>query len=457
MPDRVDAPRGGVRGAATRLGIDRAVAFTVAGRVLTLTGGLLAAAFVVRFLSRVEQGFHYTFLSLLTAQVFFELGFAYTTMQLAAHEKARLEWQADGTLGGEASALHRLASLQSLTLRWSLVVAVVFILCLAPAGLWFFGRADVAGVTWRGAWVWLVAATGVSLATTPVLALLEGCGLVARVALVRSIATLASQATLCVALALGAGLRSAPMAATAAAAVPVTWLLLQARPALVALASVSAPGGLSWRREVWPLQWRLGLSWLSGFFIYYAFNPILFQIAGPTEAGRFGLALSVTGTISTVGLAWISTRVPTFSGLVAQRRFVDLDRLFWRSLAQAVLVAGLLAAGLLAGVAVLTLTQHPLTTRIVEPVAFLALVLAALANVVASSEAAYLRSYKQDPFMGISLLTAVLVTGGAVVAARAYGTTGVAVTYLGVISTVMLVGGHLIFVRKRALWQGTTP
>jgi hypothetical protein len=454
MPEPASA---GMRRIASRLGIDRAVAFTVAGRVLTLGGGLLAAAFVVRYLTRVEQGFHYTFLSLLTAQVFFELGFAYTTMQLAAHEKARLAWQPDGTMAGDATALRRLAALQVLTLRWSTVVAAVFVAGLAPAGLWFFGHADVPGVAWRAPWVWLVSATAVTLGTAPLLALLEGCGLVARVALVRSVATLASQSTLCVALALGAGLRAAPMAATAAAAVPLGWLLLSARPALLALAASHTTGSLSWRQEVWPLQWRLGLSWLSGFFIYYAFNPILFQVAGPVEAGRFGLALSVTGTISTVGLAWISTRVPTFSGLIAERRFAEVDRLFARSLRQALAFAGVLALGLVGGLVLVTVVHHPISARIVGPGAFLALVAAALANLVASSEAAYLRAYKQDPFLGISLLTAVLVTGGAVAAARWFGTTGVALAYLAVMSTVMLGGGHVIFLRKRAQWQVPRP
>jgi len=49
------------------------------------------------------------------------------------------------------------------------------------------------------------------------------------------------------------------------------------------------------------------------------------------------------------------------------------------------------------------------------------------------------------------------VTGGAVAAARWFGTTGVALAYLAVMSTVMLGGGHVIFLRKRAQWQVPRP
>lgn len=33
---------------------------------------------------------------------------------------------------------------------------------------------------------------------------------------------------------------------------------------------------VSWKTEIWPLQWRIALSWLSGYFIFQLFTPILF-------------------------------------------------------------------------------------------------------------------------------------------------------------------------------------
>lgn len=455
MPDTRETQ--GLRVVAHTLGLDRAVSFTVIGRAMTMLGGVIAAAFVVRYLSRVEQGFHYTFLSLLTAQVFFELGFAYTTMQLAAHEKASLEWTPAGQLVGDRAALGRLGALQRITVRWAVAAAACLALGLVPAGLWFFAQADAPGVTWRLPWVCLVAASALALAAAPILALLEGCGQVARVAAVRSAATIASQATLCGALFLGAGLYAAPLAASVAALVPIAWLLTAGWSALAGLTRVAKPGALSWRRDVWPLQWKLSLSWLSGFFIYYAFNPIIFRIAGPVEAGRFGLALTLTSTLSTVGLAWVSTRVPTLSSLIAQRRYADLDALFERSLRQALAAAGALAVALVLVVATLAATGHPLSDRLVRPPAFVALVLAALANLVASSEAVYLRSWRRDPFLGISMLTALLVSGGAMLAMPRYGTPGVAAMYLVVMTVVMLGGGHAIFSRRRAAWQRDAP
>ena len=45
---------------------------------------------------------------------------------------------------------------------------------------------------------------------------------------------------------------------------------------------------VDWRTEIWPFQWRLAVSWLCGYFTFQLFNPILFAVRGPIEAGQMG-------------------------------------------------------------------------------------------------------------------------------------------------------------------------
>ncbi len=46
--------------------------------------------------------------------------------------------------------------------------------------------------------------------------------------------------------------------------------------------------GISWRREVWPFQWKIAVSWLCDYFIFQLFTPVLFAFRGPVEAGQDG-------------------------------------------------------------------------------------------------------------------------------------------------------------------------
>ena len=72
------------------IGIDRAVFFTLASRVLQVVSSTGTVLLIIRYLSPVAQGYYYTLLSLVALQTIFELGFSFVILQLAAHETAHL-------------------------------------------------------------------------------------------------------------------------------------------------------------------------------------------------------------------------------------------------------------------------------------------------------------------------------------------------------------------------------
>ena len=70
------------------IGLDRAIAFTVLGRVLQGLGSVGSVLLIVHFLTPAEQGYYYTLWSLVALQSVFELGFSFVILQVAAHERA---------------------------------------------------------------------------------------------------------------------------------------------------------------------------------------------------------------------------------------------------------------------------------------------------------------------------------------------------------------------------------
>ena len=83
------------------LGLDRAVIFTVLARAWTSGSGLITVFLIARFLSPAEQGYYYTYTSLIALQMVFELGFSLVVMQLASHERAHLSIEPDGAVKGD--------------------------------------------------------------------------------------------------------------------------------------------------------------------------------------------------------------------------------------------------------------------------------------------------------------------------------------------------------------------
>jgi len=39
---------------------------------------------------------------------------------------------------------------------------------------------------------------------------------------------------------------------------------------------LKGPYEVDYKNEIFPLQWRIGLSWISGYFIFQLINPLLF-------------------------------------------------------------------------------------------------------------------------------------------------------------------------------------
>ena len=73
-----------------KLGIDGAISYTISARLLQVVGSLANIFLISRHLSKEEQGFYYTFGSIVGIQIFFELGLNSILIQFVAHEKAQL-------------------------------------------------------------------------------------------------------------------------------------------------------------------------------------------------------------------------------------------------------------------------------------------------------------------------------------------------------------------------------
>jgi hypothetical protein len=76
---------------------------------------------------------------------------------------------------------------------------------------------------------------------------------------------------------------------------------------------------VSYKLDILPYHWKIALSWVSGYFIFQLFNPVLFATEGAVVAGQMGMTISVLNGIQALSMSWISTKVPLCSGLIAKQ------------------------------------------------------------------------------------------------------------------------------------------
>ncbi|MFP5236271.1 MAG: hypothetical protein ACLGSD_10235 [Acidobacteriota bacterium] len=437
------------------LGVDKAIAFTVMGRGWASFAGLLTIVLIAHFLSPAEQGYYYTFGSLIALQIVFELGFSFVILQLASHERAHLTIGLDESISGNPVAHDRLASVLQKTVRWYTIAAALLAIALVIAGSYFFSvhNRGAAAVHWRIPWYADALAATLTFQLDPILSFMEGCGFVARVARVRMIQAVTGSTLAWIALVSHHGLFAPAMIIAGNACVSLIWLFRRRRLLVPLLRHHSGPNKIHWLSEVWPFQWRIAASWLCGYFIYQLYNPVLFAFRGAVAAGQMGMAISLSNALLSVAVSWINTKAAPFGTMIARKQYDQLDHLFFQALKQSL---GVCAAGALVlwlSVVYLNWAHLSFARRVLDPTSLGILLIASTLNITVNAEAVYLRAHKQEKFLIPSMVGALFIGSSTYFLGKYYGAFGMVSGNLAVTIFVGLPLGNYVFFKYRRLWH----
>jgi hypothetical protein len=395
------------------VGIDKAVFYSILSRASSAVGSLITIPLILTRLTSVEQGFYYTFGSILALQVVLEMGFGTVAIQMVAHEAAHLRIDLTSGISGPTSYLDRFSATIRFIRRWYLVLSLLVGMLLFPTGFWFFATsARGSTAAWLGPWAIMVVAAAGIMFVNSLASIIEGMGFVADSIRVRLWGGATQILVTVVALLTGCRLYSAPVASVVALVINFTlvWRLL--RNVIRETSRYGKGIRIGWLKEVFPFQWRIALSWVSGWLIFSAMLPVVFRQLGPEEAGRFGLAMSVSGFIGTLALNWTSTKSAPWGHMASRGEWKSMDSLFWRVTLQSVSVAALTAAAAILFVPHLPDWIPRFSGRVPERRVLLALCSVAVMNQMVFAEAFYLRAHKREPFLANSVVGGIAMAFG---------------------------------------------
>lgn len=447
--DTQPEPAGLLRRALRRLEVNRAVAYALALRGWQLIGGTVSVLLISTFFTREVQGYYYTFNSLLALQSFFDLGLSVVIINVCSHEWSRLRLDHAGCIAGDADALSRLVSIGRLLFRWYGIASVLFTIGVGIGGAVFLAWKPDAPIAWQSPWAALVILTGLLLWTMPFTALLEGCSQTVEVNRFRLVQAVATNIAIWGALAADAGLWVAVAGAAGRLVVAIAFLARRSSTFFEPFYRKPTGPEVVWSDEVWPMQWRLGLASIAGYFAFSLFTPVLFHFHGPVLAGQMGMTWTLLMVLQSAALAWLQTRVPKFGSLAADRNWTELDRLFRRMALislSVITLGGVALCGLMYGLAAFELK---LASRLLPLLPTTIFVVALIGHFIVHAQSIYVHAHKQDP------LAFAQISGNAAIGlavwwlGREYGAIGAATGYLGVVVVLLLPVATIVWSRFR--------
>ena len=195
------------------------------------------------------------------------------------------------------------------------------------------------------------------------------------------------------------------------------------------------------------------MSWISGYFIFQLFNPILFKYWGPAAAGQMGMTLTISGALQALSIAWVNTKAAPFGQMVARKEYAKLDSTFFRALPQS---TGLCLLGSLAvwlGVFSLHVHHSPYANRVVPLLPLAMILVVTVLSQISFAQSVYLRAHKQEKFLLNSVLGAICMALSTFFLGRRFGILGMASGYLATALTVGLGLGTYVFLKYRRIWH----
>ena len=310
-----------LRRIAQGIGIDKAIAYTSGARIVQGVSGMGTMFFLSTFLTGVEQGFYFTFGSILALQVFFELGLTGIMQQYVAHEASHLLLDENKEYQGECKYRSRLASLVRFCLKWySVLASVVLVFLIIVGNIYFskYGDSQSADVEWQLPWVIICIGTSICIFQSPLTAILRGLGYVKDMSKIDFYRQIINPLCIWIGLALGLKLYVTGIGYILSV---IIWQVYVIRKGLYCiltnLLKTEVSEKVSYFKEIFPYQWRIALSWISGYFIFQLFNPVLFATEGAIVAGQMGMTLHALNSIQSLSLSWMNTKITVMSKLIA--------------------------------------------------------------------------------------------------------------------------------------------
>ena len=385
--------------------IDPIVISSGVARLVATVTGPLTALMVIHFLSLAEQGYWFTFLSIMTLANYAELGMGQVILQFAAYEVGGIETS-------DTRNKDRLKSILRITLLFGGLLSLVQCLVALAVGYVILSTHGDGGqnIEWLGPWFFVCAVAPLTLALAFLNAFLEGCQLIVASNLRRALQAVTQVVVTFFVFnsggklwSLGAGLGAGFVAGT-------LWVLLvNGRFLRGLLVGFRNNRQVSWRREVWPLQWRYAATWVTGLFSFGLFNPLVFSLIGPEAAGQFGFTMSVTGFLLAYSQIWIASRAAVFTKLNAGAKWADLKSLFEHSVKYSVATYLLGSLAAVAAIYVINANFPLLAVRFLEPLSAIIILAAGGASLLLFCVTYFVRSFKEEPFVKLAWTVAALV------------------------------------------------
>tara|TARA_B110000259_G_scaffold131916_1_gene148818 strand:+ start:5459 stop:6790 length:1332 start_codon:yes stop_codon:yes gene_type:complete len=430
------------------IGLDQDIIWTIYNKLWSGIKGSLIVVFVIKFLLPNEQGLWYTFISLGALKIFAELGFTSVITQFVSHEFANISKE-NITVDSKERAKSRFFSLIKYSIRlYSYVVPIAIIIMIIIGGVYF--RSNESRVFY--AWIFFSIAGGCSLLLSLFQAIYKGLDKVKAIEKNLLLGSLLMGLGNCLFLFLDFKIWSLVISNILGLFIMAFSLFKLDSEFWFEVINYKEKNKIYWGKEILNLQFRYAISWISGYFIFSLIVPFLYKYEDPIIAGQYGITFVVISSVVGLAQAWIITKIPKFGILVANKEKVRLNHLFKKSFVQGISIQICFSILLMLGFVVLEylniFEERFLSLKLIS-----LLLLIQIPVQIINMLAIYLRAHKEEPYVILSLISALVIVLGLFLVLKNYNLYFFLVYTAAAYYFFLLSYALIVFYKKKKLYK----
>lgn len=390
--------------------VDSGIVKTILFRSWNIVAGGVTLLLIPIFLSKEIAGYYFTFNSVVLLQVFFELGLSSViVVKSAALFSNQMK---SGAIEADNFYVNKIRILVKALALYYLGIALLFLVVSVPVGYYIFSS-RVSQVVWLTPLLALLFFTAINLFLSFLLSLEEGAGNVDKVAHLRLIQSIIGHAGFWVTIILG-GQLYATLCIPIASIVFTLRFLLRTDSVLrkyninySALKQLRG-GGFSWKNDIFSLQWKIALSWASGYFIFQLYTPFIFKYYGAEVAGQVGYSLSIFNAILTLSQGFVAASTPRYISYIANADFPSFNRAFNSHAILSVFANGFLVVLFISGFSLFIGELPSISGRLLDLSCLLAIGASTFSQSMILAMATYMRAFGDEPMLIPSVVGALI-------------------------------------------------
>jgi hypothetical protein len=163
--------------------------------------------------------------------------------------------------------------------------------------------------------------------------------------------------------------------------------------------------------ELTVLKRGMGLSYLAGYLSYNAIIPIVFAMLSAKVAGQLGFSLALFSSVTLLSSSFVSAKNHAFATKISSQAFAELNSLFGRQILFTILLSIFLLIVIFVFIILMPLLGFSLEERLLPLGLCLLIGLSAMVSSIIYAQALYVRAHKVEPFVSISIIVGLISIG----------------------------------------------